>query len=448
MSTLNSKLSRDQQRTICSQLGRVKLKLLYKATVHGFTGAAFHQRCDKQSPTVSVGYNASGYVFGGYTSQSFSQSEVYVSDSRAFLFSFTGGKLRKYPVISTPHAVRMIGTSGPYFGKSLVLVYGSKPVIYSNPGAEYNFNAAEMHGNDLNLTECEVYQVEEFTEFEKPWRTVIWESGNKKKLMESIQTYKPTVSSVSQARVLLIGPVGAGKSSFFNSINSVFRGHVTCQAISGCSSTSLTTQFRTYSLKAGREGKPLPIVLCDTMGLEDSKGAGINIDDISSILKGHMPDRYQFNPAAPLHDDAHGYRKSPGLKDKIHCVAYVIDACKVSIMPTKLEEKLEAIRRKANLLGIPQLVLLAKVDEACPLVKEDLRNIYRSRYIKEIMQEVSAKVGVPLSCVVPVKNYSEELELDLNCDILLLSAVIQMLRFVDNYFDELSDQLSSVELKN
>uniref|UniRef100_A0A3Q2GKZ6 Interferon-induced protein 44-like n=1 Tax=Cyprinodon variegatus TaxID=28743 RepID=A0A3Q2GKZ6_CYPVA len=273
MSTLKSKLSRDQQRTICSQLGSVKLNLLYKATVHGFTGAAFHQRCDNRSPTVSVGYNASGYVFGGYTSQSFSQSGHYVSDSRAFLFSFTGGKLKKYPVISAHHAVRMIGNSGPYFGDSLVLVDGSKPVTYSKTGAQYNFNAAEMHGNDLNLTECEVYQMEESTELEKPWRTIIWESGNKKKLIESIQSYKPTVSSVSQARVLLIGQVGAGKSSFFNSINSVFKGHVTWQAFSGCSSTSLTTQFRTYSLKAGREGKPLPIILCDTMGLEDSKGA-------------------------------------------------------------------------------------------------------------------------------------------------------------------------------
>ena len=60
------------------------------------------------------------------------------------------------------------------------------------------------------------------------------------------------------------------------------------------------------------------------------------------------------------------------------------------------------------------------------------------------MQEVSARLGVPMSCVVPVKNYSEELELDPNCDILLLSAVIQMLRFADNYFDEISDQLSNI----
>ncbi|MEQ2281218.1 hypothetical protein AMECASPLE_028088, partial [Ameca splendens] len=178
MSTLNSLLSRSQQRTICSQLGSVKLKLLYKATVHGFTGAAFHQRCDNQSPTVSVGYNTSGYVFGGYTRQPFSQSGQWVNDDQAFLFSFIGGRLQKYPVTSAPNALLMQGNAGPYFGNTaLVLVNGNKPVICSNPGGYYNFNAAEMHGNDLNLTECEVYQVEETTELEKPWRTVIWESG-------------------------------------------------------------------------------------------------------------------------------------------------------------------------------------------------------------------------------------------------------------------------------
>ncbi|XP_047442382.1 interferon-induced protein 44-like isoform X2 [Mugil cephalus] len=444
---MNPQLTVNQQRTICSQLGRVKLKLLYKASVHGYTSAAFHQRCDNRSPTVSVGYNASGFVFGGYTKQPFSQSGQYVQDDQAFLFTFSGEMLLKYTVTQPVYAVKMMNNTGPYFGEALILANGSKATVYSNPGTYYNFNAAEMHGNDLNLTECEVYQVEETTELERPWRTMIWESKKRTELMESIKTYKPTVSSVSQVRVLLVGPVGAGKSSFFNSVNSVFRGHVTSQAMSGSSDTSLTTQFRTYSLKAGREGKPLPIILCDTMGLEESKGAGLDIDDISSIVKGHLPDRYQFNPSAPLHSENHGYLKSPKLKDKIHCVAYVLDACKISIMPEKLEEKLDAIRRKINLMGIPQLVLFTKVDEACPLVKEDVRNIYKSGYIKELMQEVSARLGVPLSCVVPVKNYSEELELDVNCDILLLSAVIQMLRFVDNYFDDFSDQLSSVETK-
>ncbi|XP_024134778.1 interferon-induced protein 44-like [Oryzias melastigma] len=441
---MNSKLTKNQQRAICSQLGNFKLKLLYKASIHGFTGAAFHQHCDNQYPTLSVGYNNSGFVFGGYTRQPFSQSGQYVNDDQAFLFSFSGEKLNKYPCISAPHAVKMINNCGPYFGEALVLVNGNQQTVYSNPGKYYNFNAAEMHGNDLNLTECEVYQVEETAEMMKPWRLVIWESKRKTELMESIKFYKPLNSSVTQARVLLIGPVGVGKSSFFNSINSIFRGHVTSQAISGSSSTSLTTQFRTYSVKAGREGKPLPLVLCDTMGLEEGVGAGLDIDDISNILKGHLPDRYQFNPSGPLQSEAHGFCKSPDLKDKIHCVTYVLDASKISIMSTKMEEKLKAIRRTVNLMGIPQLLLLTKGDEACALVREDIRNVYKSGYIKELMQEAAARVGVPLSCIIPVKNYSEELELDTNTDILLLSAAIQMLRFVDNFFDEISGQLSSL----
>ncbi|XP_051233350.1 interferon-induced protein 44-like isoform X3 [Dicentrarchus labrax] len=440
-------LTKSQQRTICSQLGRVKLKLLYKASIHGFTSAAFHQRCDNRSPTVSVGYNASGYVFGGYTKQPFSQSGQYVHDDQAFLFTFSGEQLIKYPVTTPVYAVKMMANSGPYFGEALVLVNGSQPIVYNNPGNYYTFNAAQMHGNNLNLTECEVYQVEVNSELEKPWRPMVWEQQKRTEMMDSIKSYSPMTSSVSQIRVLLIGPVGAGKSSFFNSINSVFRGHVTSQAIAGCSTTSLTTQFRTYSLKAGRGGKPLPIILCDTMGLEETTGAGLELEDVVNILKGHLPDTYQFNPSAPLHSEAHGYRKSPSLKDKIHCVAYIIDACKVSIMPPKLEEKLDAIRRKVNLMGIPQLVLMTKVDDACPFVSEDIRNIYRSSYIKEMMQEVSVRTGVPLSCVVPVKNYSKELELDQNCDILLLTAIIQMLRFADNYFDELSDRLGNVGTK-
>ncbi|XP_071402728.1 interferon-induced protein 44-like isoform X3 [Centroberyx affinis] len=399
---MNPRLTKSQQRALCSQLGDVKLQLLYKASIHGFTGAAFHQQCENKGPTVSVGYNPSGYVFGGYTSKPFNESEEHMQDDQAFLFTFSGANLLKYPVTSSAYAVNMISDSGPYFGEDLVLVHGSQAEAYSDPGNYYSFTAAEMHGNDLQLTECEVYQVKERKDLdkserqdlEKPWRTIVWESKRRNELMDSIKLYKPTHSSVSQARVLLIGPVGAGKSSFFNSINSVFRGHVTSQAIAGSSGTSLTTQFRTYSVKAGREGKPLPIILCDSMGLEESTGAGLDVDDISSIVKGHIPDTYQFNPSAPLHPESHGYRKSPELKDKIHCVVYVIDACKVSILPAKLEEKLVAVRRKVNLMGIPQLVLLTKVDEACPDVAEDLRNIYKSQYIKDTHMALEDCIGI------------------------------------------------------
>ncbi|XP_055021142.1 interferon-induced protein 44-like isoform X1 [Boleophthalmus pectinirostris] len=446
---MNSNLTRVQQRALCRELGGgVKLKLLFKASIHGFTGAAFHQRCDGRGPSISVGYNSSGYVFGGYTNVSFTQAGNYVNDPKAFLFTFKGDALLKYPTTNSGYAVKMINNTGPYFAESLILMNGGANVVYTNSGKYYTaISPAEMHGNDLQLIECEVYQVEENMELEKPWRPMVWLSDRRLELMDTVSSYKPLCSSVSKVRVLLMGPVGAGKSSFFNSINSVFKGHVTIQAMAGSSATSVTTQFRTYSVKAGREGKPLPIILCDTMGLEDSTGAGLDIDDITSILKGHMPNCYQFNASAPLHSETHGYRSSPELKDKIHCLVFVLDGCKISIMPDKLEAKLAAVRRKANLLGIPQLALVTKVDEACPIVKEDLTSVYKSPYIKDLLQEASARLGLPLSCVLPLKNYSEELELELPVDILVLSALQQILRFADTYFEELDDRLSNSEVK-
>ena len=49
-------------------------------------------------------------------------------------------------------------------------------------------------------------------------------------------------SGISHINILLIGEVGAGKSSFFNSVNSVFRGYVTSLANAGSMGKSVTTQ--------------------------------------------------------------------------------------------------------------------------------------------------------------------------------------------------------------
>ncbi|CAM4715452.1 unnamed protein product, partial [Lepidochelys kempii] len=133
----------------------------------------------------------------------------------------------------------------------------------------------------------------------------------------------------------------------------------------------MITQYRTYPVKDGRDGKPLPIILCDTMGIEENSGAGLEIDEVSNIRKGHVPDRYQC------------YIKTPSLKDQIHCVTFVIDGCKTEILPEKLEEKLKQLRRKVNHFGIPQLVLLTKVDEICPTLEEDIQCVYQSKAVEK-----------------------------------------------------------------
>ncbi|CAM4656861.1 unnamed protein product [Leuciscus chuanchicus] len=382
--SLTSDLTEEKINQLCGLLGNVELTLLYKASVHGYQASAFHQRCDRQGPTLLVAYNRSGYIFGGYTSVDYTQSGQQITDPDIFLFSFQG----KIPVcikVNSGQYARLDDAGGPNFGQQLYFCYNNQPVLLNQGGSAFSVVPATVYGNDAQLTECEVYKVEQGSQIsaeEKPWRNVLWTAERREELMESIRNHKPLMPSMSRVRILMIGPVGAGKSSFFNSINSVFMGRMTSKAMSGSAGTSLTTQFRTYPVKDGREGKPLPFVLCDTMGLEEQSGAGLDIDDISIILQGHVPDRYKFNPMAPFQPDEQKASRPASLQEKIHCVVYVIDATKISLMSSKLEEKLAAIRRKVNSLGIAQIVLMTKVDEACPLVEEDLQSLYVSSYIK------------------------------------------------------------------
>uniref|UniRef100_A0A3B3R1K2 Interferon-induced protein 44-like n=1 Tax=Paramormyrops kingsleyae TaxID=1676925 RepID=A0A3B3R1K2_9TELE len=239
--------------------------------------------------------------------------------------------------------------------------------------------------------------------------------------------YKPTIDSVPRARILLIGAVGAGKSSFFNSINSIFRGNITSQANAGYQETSLTLQYRIYQVKAGRGGQPLAFLLCDTMGLEPAPNRGVDTEDIVGILKGYIPDEYKFNPMQPFQAQAFNTLA----KDRIHCVVYVMDSTSPGLLHPETKKKVDEIRKKINhesqslgktgreVATVIECVLLGGIDLGFKFI-----NIHQLGCL-----------GIAESNVLPVKNYSSETELNDTSDILLLSAMKQMLNFSDNYID-------------
>ncbi len=52
-------------------LGDVKdMRLIYRASEHEFTTKSFHEYCDDQGPTLIVIKSSEGWIFGGYTTQS------------------------------------------------------------------------------------------------------------------------------------------------------------------------------------------------------------------------------------------------------------------------------------------------------------------------------------------------------------------------------------------
>ncbi len=90
------------------------------------------------------------------------------------------------------------------------------------------------------------------------------------------------------------------------------------------------------------------------------------------------------------------------------------------------------------------MVLLTKPDKACSTTAADLSYIYTSEDIYAILSETSQKLGVSMSAILPVKNYHQELELDGRVNILALYALRQMMRYMDDLFDDYLDRMGVV----
>ncbi|XP_039890122.1 interferon-induced protein 44 isoform X5 [Simochromis diagramma] len=276
---------------------------------------------------------------------------------------------------------------------------------------------------------------------ESPWRNMDWTEEQKTSLMETITSYRRSCEEVPQARVLLLGPVSSGKSSFISSVQSVFNGRVTNRAMVGSFSSGFTKKLQSFNIRGKKGEDHTGLVLCDTMGMSEDGITGLTLHDILSVVKGHVPEGHKFSPDQPVSaSETVGYVKRPSLKDKVHCVAFVVDASKITTYPKGLSTTFKQLRKHISDLGVHQVALLTHVDQVCLQTAKNVTGVYESRTIQDVMGKAAALLGMSTSYIVPVKNYSSELDLDVNTDVLLLSAVDHILQYADLYFQDNAPQ--------
>ncbi|XP_035990920.1 interferon-induced protein 44-like [Fundulus heteroclitus] len=143
-----------------------------------------------------------------------------------------------------------------------------------------------------------------------------------------------------------------------------------------------------------------------------------------------------FNPVSPLTQRDLGYSPTPSADDKVHVLVCVLSANAPQIKPSVVE-KMKNVRETASELGIPQMAITTKIDELCGEIEKDLKNVYMSKCLRQKMKDFSAAVGIPMNCIFPMKNYSEEIKLNDDVDTLILSALRKMIDFGDDFIEKI-----------
>ncbi|XP_029968764.1 interferon-induced protein 44-like isoform X5 [Salarias fasciatus] len=229
--------------------------------------------------------------------------------------------------------------------------------------------------------------------FDKPWRDVPW--GNRNDDLDYVKNFKPH-SAAQHLRVLLHGPPDSGKSSFINSVDSALRGRISTRA------------------------------LADT-GFEESF--------TKELLPGSAPTGSYYN-------------ETPTINDKVHVLVYVVKANTFNLMEDGPVNKMREVREEARKLGIPQIAVLTKVDEACHMVQKDIRNVYKSKSLKKKVEQLSGFLGIPINCIFLVKNYSTEDETDDKTDSLILRAMRKIIDYGEDFLNDTFSPMSNTENTN
>ncbi|KAH3825422.1 hypothetical protein DPMN_127297 [Dreissena polymorpha] len=246
----------------------------------------------------------------------------------------------------------VVNSSGGYYALNGSLNIGH---TLNNQG----FTFDQINDGNSNVIELEVYSVTDGqrikslpqpTQQLQPWRkTPEWNEKYLETLTEDIVSFKPSGKlGLSDVRILMLGPVGTGKSSFYNTIDSVFKGRISRSAPCGLSTNCKTIAYTPYEVHV-MSGASLNFRLCDTRGLEVTQG--LDSVECNYLLDGNISDLYQFNPVAPIRSANPGFVHQPTVEEQFHCVLFLIDAAKVGDIPQKLVDKMHSFQKRVILKG-------------------------------------------------------------------------------------------------
>ncbi|KAI9523325.1 hypothetical protein NQZ68_028349 [Dissostichus eleginoides] len=204
--------------------------------------------------------------------------------------------------------------------------------------------------------------------------------------------------------------------------------------LSSLSQHSAYQQVKERDLKFVKEYQPHDKEVQLRFMLYGPSGAGKSrfINSVESALRGEISDRAgvdaishgsfttKFNPLSTLSEDNQHFNSDPSLNDRVHVLVCIISANTAQFLTDDLVKKLREVRLAARDME----------------VGNDIRNVYKSKYLKKKIEELNAVLGFPQNRIFPVKNHSE-IDTKDDTDTLILSALRRMIKSGEDFVNDL-----------
>ena len=126
---------------------KIKLDLIYKASVDSDSAKSFHYHCDNARNSVVLIETLNGKRFGGYTSQSWEGDCVQKKDPNAFVFSLD--KMDTYKVIPNKEAIGCYPDHGAVFLGCQIRIYDN---AFKNGGTTFTKGVTYLTNEDFELS--------------------------------------------------------------------------------------------------------------------------------------------------------------------------------------------------------------------------------------------------------------------------------------------------------
>ncbi|KAK3083988.1 hypothetical protein FSP39_006350 [Pinctada imbricata] len=146
-------------------------------------------------------------------------------------------------------------------------------------------------------------------------------------------------------------------------------------------------KFHVYRLESE---ETLKFRICDCRGIESARS--IPTEDVLAILDGHMKSGYEVRTSYKI------YISSTPSRDSLVKMVY-----------------------------IGQLVLLSKTDQCVKVLESQIHKTFLSTDVKKSVESFAHSFGLPVSSVLPMKNYCTEVLKQTEVDILALFNLKQIL---------------------